>query len=270
MDELESLPIVISGATGKMGRNIVRTVLGRANMHLAGALGHARHLGEDIGELVNGESCGVMVSADVDEVLDLARGGVLVEVSTGVNVKNVVLKAFERNIACVVGTSNIPLADEEEITAAAKAKKQSLLLAPNFALGAVLMMKFAMDAARYFRWAEIVELHHERKLDAPSGTAKRTAELMLRSRSDGFRSAAEGEESVKGARGGNVGGIRIHSVRLPGMVAHQEVIFGNTEETLHIRHDATGRECFMSGVLLAIEKVRQIDGVAIGLENVID
>lgn len=263
------IPVVVAGATGRIGQAVVRTVLSQVDMELVGALGHARHLGDDIGDVVVGEPCGVSVSADLDEAFENAAGGVLVDVSNGEAVKDTVLKAMESNVACVVGTSNIPKGDEDEIFGLARVRRHPLLIAPNFALGAVLMMKFATMAAKYYRWAEIIEAHHERKMDAPSGTARRTAEMMLRARKDGFRSPAEGEEAVKGVRGGNVGGIRIHSVRMPGFLASQEVILGGVGETLHLRHSSETQESFMSGVVLAIQKVRSLDGLVIGLENLL-
>ena len=175
---LTSVPIVISGATGRMGKEIVRTVLGQVGMELVGAIGHARGLGEDIGELTTGSPCGVLVTPDIDEALKAARGGVLIEVSRGSFVKEVVLKAIEYDVACVVGTTGVSSFDMDEIAAAAAEKHHPVLFAPNFAIGAVLMMKFAKIASKYFRWAEIIEKHHERKLDAPSGTALHTAESM--------------------------------------------------------------------------------------------
>ena len=206
MESREMIPVVVSGATGRMGRETVQMVLGQVDMELVGALGHARHLGEDIGELVAGDSCGVHVTADLDEALERAAGGVMVDFSTGTAVKERVLRAIQHDVACVIGTTAIPAADEDEIVNVARTHKHPVLLVPNFALGAVLMMKFAREAARYYRWAEILEMHHERKLDSPSGTARRTAELMVRARPDGFRTPAEGEETVR-ARGGNIGGF---------------------------------------------------------------
>jgi 4-hydroxy-tetrahydrodipicolinate reductase len=150
------------------------------------------------------------------------------------------------------------------------ATRRGVLIAPNFALGAVLMMKFSTEAAKYFRWAEIIETHHERKLDAPSGTARRTADMMRKARDDGFRTPVDSEESVKGVRGGSLGGLRIHSVRLPGKLAHQEVILAAPGETLTIRHDATDRESYMPGVLLAARKVQELTGLVVGLENILD
>lgn len=270
MESDELIPVVVAGATGRMGRETVQAVLGQVDMRLAAAVGHARNVGEDIGELVTGDRCGVPVTTDLDAAMAEARGGVLVDFSTGGAVKERVLKAMAHNLACVIGTTGIPAADEDEIEDAARTRRHPVLIAPNFALGAVLMMKFAREAARYYRWAEIIELHHERKLDAPSGTARRTAELMTRARPDGFRMPAEGEETVKGARGGNMGGIRIHSVRLPGLLAHQMVLLGGTGETLTLKHDAATRECFMPGVILAVQRVRKLTGFAVGLENLLD
>lgn len=267
---MESIPVVVSGATGKMGREICRTVLEQVGLELVAAIGHARHLGEDIGELLVGESCGVEVTTDIDAAMKAARGGVLIEVSTGTFIKQVVMKAIEYDVACVIGSTGIPSLDFEEIAAAAEQKHHPVLFAPNFALGAVLMVKFSKMAAKYFRWAEIIEMHHERKLDAPSGTAMYTAEAMSRASNGGFRSPVEGDESVKGVRGGKVGGIRIHSLRMPGVIADQQVIVGGQGETLNIHHNASDRSCYMSGVVLAIQKVRSLDGLTVGLENLID
>ena len=267
---LSPIPVVVSGATGRMGREIVRTILGQVGMELVGAIGHARHLGEDIGELVTGEPCGVIVTPDIDQALSAARGGVLVEVSTGSFIKEVVFKAAQYNVACVIGSTGISNADSEAVANLAKESSHPILFAPNFAMGAVLMMKFAKMASKYFHWAEIIEKHHERKLDAPSGTAMYTAEAMARASGGKFRAPVEGEESVKGVRGGKYGGIRIHSVRMPGFLADQEVIFGSQGETLTIHHSASSRECFMSGVVIAIQKVRRLDGMVVGLENIID
>lgn len=144
-------------------------------------------------------------------------------------------------------------------------------MAPNFAIGAVLMMVFARQAARYMPEVEIIELHHEKKIDAPSGTAMRTAHLILETRGERTAKRPESEEiKLSGARGGELEGIRIHSVRLPGHVAHQEVIFGGQGQTLSLRHDSTDRTSFMPGVLLAVKRVRALNGLVIGLENLLE
>jgi len=252
-----------------MGREVINSVLQQVDMRLVAALGHARGLGQDVGTSA-GEPCGIVLTDDVEAAMAAASGGVLVDFTLGPAVKSITLCALRHNVACVVGTTAIPPSDLVEMAEAAEAAKLPVLLAANFALGAVLMIKFAREASRYFRWAEIVELHHEKKIDSPSGTARRTAELMRKARPDGFRAMAHEEESVKGCRGGSIGGVRIHSVRLPGLLAHQEVLLGSSGETLTIRHDAVSREAYMPGVLLAIKQVRHLTGLVEGMEAVLD
>jgi 4-hydroxy-tetrahydrodipicolinate reductase len=148
--------------------------------------------------------------------------------------------------------------------------KANVVIAPNFGLAAVLMMQFAAQAARHFESVEIIELHHPRKADAPSGTARRTAEMIATARS-GMESMPDAtSDLLPGARGANVSGIPVHSIRLQGLVAHQEVVFGGPGETLSIRHDSYDRESFMPGVLLAVRKVSQSPGLTYGLENLLE
>jgi 4-hydroxy-tetrahydrodipicolinate reductase len=270
MNTADQTPVVVAGANGKMGREVVQTILQQVDMRLVAAIGHSRGLGEDVGIAAQGEPCGILLTDNIEEAVSKAAGGVLVDFTLGHAVKDTVIAAIRHNVACVVGTTAIPPADIIEIEEASRTHNQPVLLAANFAIGAVLMMKFAREASKYFRWAEIIELHHEKKLDAPSGTARRTAELMRKARTDGFRAMAQEEESVKGCRGGSIGGIRIHSVRLPGLLAHQQVMVGSHGETLLIQHDARARNAYMPGVLLAIQKVRGLAGLVEGLEAVMD
>ncbi|MCA9775062.1 MAG: 4-hydroxy-tetrahydrodipicolinate reductase [Candidatus Eremiobacteraeota bacterium] len=268
MSESADIPVVIAGANGRMGRQAVQAVLQQVDMQLVAAFGKARGVGEDVGELSGGSACGVILEDDVESAIAKGAGGVLVDFTLGPAVKNNVLTALRHDMSCIVGATAIPGADEQEI--AQSAIKKGVLFAPNFALGAVLMMKFATQAAKYFRWAEIIEYHHERKLDAPSGTARRTADLMRQARDDGFRTPVDSEESVKGVRGGSLGGLRIHSVRLPGKLAHQEVILAAPGEILTIKHDASNRESYMPGMLLAIREVKKLTGLVVGLENILE
>lgn len=268
MTEMTDVPIVIAGANGKMGRQCVQAVLQQVDLKLVGAFGNVRGIGQDVATLSGQEPCGVLLEDDLESAISKGAGGVLVDVSLGHSTKENVLTALRHDMACVVGTTAIPAADEQEIAEAAS--RRGVLIASNFALGAVLMMKFAKEAASYFKWAEIIEYHHERKLDAPSGTARRTADLMKKARDDGFRSPVDSDEHVKGVRGGSLGGIRIHSVRLPGKLAHQEVILAAPGETLTIRHDAADRESYMPGLLLAVRKIRTLTGLTVGLENILE
>ena len=173
------------------------------------------------------------------------------------------------NINVVVGTTGFNETRVVQVRSWLTNSKSGVLIAPNFAIGAVLMMEFAAKAARYFESAEIVELHHPNKVDAPSGTAARTAELMSESRkAAGINQVPDATTtSLPGARGAMVGSVPVHSIRLRGLVAHQEVLLGGICETLTIRHDSIDRVGFMPGVLLGIRKVSAHPGLTFGLEN---
>jgi 4-hydroxy-tetrahydrodipicolinate reductase len=178
--------------------------------------------------------------------------------------------AIDHGVHIVVGTTGIGAAELDEIRALLENEENEshVIVAPNFAIGAVLMQRFAAEAARYLPAAEIIELHHDGKVDAPSGTALSTAARLAKARREGWE-GPEGE-SVRGVRGGEAEGVRVHSVRLPGLVAHQEVIFGGPGQTLTIRHDSMDRESFMPGVLLAIKQVATRKGLTVGLEPLLD
>ncbi|SQC69780.1 Dihydrodipicolinate reductase [Listeria fleischmannii subsp. fleischmannii] len=176
---------------------------------------------------------------------------------------------IQHGARAVVGTTGFTSEQIKELQTLSSEKKVGSLIAPNFAVGAVLMMQFAEKAAEYFPNVEIIELHHDKKLDAPSGTAVKTAEMMAKTR-EKIKQGANGEvESIQGARGADYEGMRIHSVRLPGLVAHQEVIFGDVGQGLTIRHDSYDRISFMSGVALAIRKTAEYDTLIYGLENIL-
>lgn len=212
-----------------------------------GVLGAAGRMGATVCEAVEADGDLELV-ARVDEndpLQDLVDAGAVVAVdfTTPSVVKDNVLFCLDNGIHAVVGTTGLSDQDVDDI--GARTGKANAFIAPNFALGAVLMMHFAAQASRLYDHAEIIERHHEKKLDAPSGTALRTASLM------------DGDPAI-------------HSVRLPGLVAHQEVQFGAPGETLTIRHDSLDRISFMPGVVLAVKKVGGLDGVTVGLENLLD
>ena len=177
--------------------------------------------------------------------------------------------ALAAGVDCVVGTTGLS-ADTLRALADGAVDDACLFVAPNFAIGAVLMMRFAAQAARYLPHVEIIELHHDKKADAPSGTALRTASLIAETRASVPDAPGRETEIAEGARGALVDDVSIHSVRLPGMVAHQEVLFGGQGQTLSIRHDSIDRTSFMPGVLLATRKVGALSGLVIGLENVME
>ncbi|MHB1476574.1 MAG: 4-hydroxy-tetrahydrodipicolinate reductase, partial [Coriobacteriia bacterium] len=174
--------------------------------------------------------------------------------------------ALGRGVHCVIGTTGLA-ADELERLARSAADGACLFMAPNFAIGAVLMMRFAQQAARFMPHVEIIELHHDRKADAPSGTALHTASLIAEARASVPQVPGRETEIAEGARGAFVDDIFVHSVRLPGLVAHQEVLFGGQGQTLSIRHDSIDRTSFMPGVVLAIRSVIDHTGLIVGLER---
>jgi 4-hydroxy-tetrahydrodipicolinate reductase len=176
--------------------------------------------------------------------------------------------ALNHAIHLVVGTSGIGPDQLREIEDAIEEDGAHVIVVPNFAIGAVLAQRFSEQAARFFPAVEVIELHHDGKIDAPSGTALATARRLAEARDEAW--SGPDTESLQGVRGGDVGGVRVHSVRLPGLVAHQEVIFGGVGETLTIRHDSHDRQSFMPGVLLAIKSVIAHPGLTVGLEPLLD
>ncbi|HEY9897756.1 MAG TPA: 4-hydroxy-tetrahydrodipicolinate reductase [Pantanalinema sp.] len=263
----QRIRVAIAGAAGKMGLETVRTVALQDDMELVGAVDPNRE-GEDIGTIAAGTPMHVACVASIEDLSE-ARPDVLVDFTTPSVVKANAMRALSMGMRPVVGTTGMSTSDLQDLDDAAQARGLGLLVAPNFAIGAILLMKFAQQAARYFGNAEIIELHHNRKADAPSGTAIKTAQMMRDERDAfGLDDAPETEKLV-GARGADFGGIHIHSVRLPGLVAHQEVIFGGVGQTLTIRHDSLTRESFMPGVMLAIRKAPELKGLVYGLENLL-
>lgn len=240
------IKVAVLGAKGRMGAETVKTVKAQSDLTL-------------VAELDLGDSLDAIKGADV--VVDFTHPDSVMKnveyaISNGVNV--------------VVGTTGF---NDEKLSQVkswlAKEPKVGALIAPNFGLGAVLMMQFAAQAAKHFESVEIIELHHPNKADAPSGTAARTAELITEARKSAGRPAMPDAtaQSLPGARGAKVGDVPIHSVRLRGLVAHQEVVLGDQGETLTIRHDSIDRTGFMPGVLLGIRKVGSHPGLTFGLEH---
>lgn len=264
------IKVSVIGALGKMGQELCRTIIDDNELELVGAVDIGCAEGEmDIGQSVGRGKIGVNVSSDIQNTIDATNTDVAVDFTH----PSVVVSNIEKIISCgadgVIGTTGI---DDERIAVIQRLlhnSKSKILIAPNFAIGAVLMMKLSHIAAKYLNNVEIIELHHEGKADAPSGTAIATAKKIIEAH-DGILKSALSKELVAGARGGEIDGIKIHSVRLPGYVAHQEVIFGEKGQTLTIRHDSTDRTSFMPGVVKAIKTIDKLDQLTIGLENILD
>jgi 4-hydroxy-tetrahydrodipicolinate reductase len=247
-----------------MGQEVVRAVCHEPEMKLVGAV--ERQVSVDFLTLPDGSR--VPFSASLDDILSSCQPDVVVDFTIAKATMPAVRTIAEHGVNMVVGTTGLTADDISEIEHLAKAHKIGVMVAPNFALGAVLMMHLAKIAGKYLDHAEIIELHHDRKADAPSGTSQMTARAMAKERGKPFLPpAVAGEDSP--SRGRTIEGINLHSVRLPGLMAHQEVILGTDGQTLRIRHDQISREAFMPGVLLAIKEVVRRPGLIYGLDNLL-
>ena len=261
-----TIRVGVFGAGGRMGSTVCRAVVEEPDLQLVAAV-DPLHAGIDLRGVTGADLRGLQVSPDVES---LARAEAEVAVDfTHIDAARTNLAWCAANgLHAVVGTSGFTPADYEEL--ATRFTRSNCFVAPNFAIGAVLMMRFAELAAPYFETAEIIELHHDQKVDAPSGTAMHTAERMA-GRSADWEADPTTEQVLQGARGGEAaGGIRIHSVRLRGLVAHQEVLLGTTGQSLSIRHDSYDRASFMPGVMLAVKAVASHPGVTVGLDALLD
>ena len=251
-----SICVIIAGFKGKMGQAACQMVLADPALDLVAVI--------DPSEKVDSWQ-GVPVYNDKETLIGISAD-VWVDFTTPAVAYENTRFALEHGFAPVVGTTGFTSQEIEELKELSRSKGLGGLIAPNFALGAVLLMQFAAQAAKYFPNVEIIELHHDKKKDAPSGTAIKTAELMAQVRESIQQGASDEEELIAGARGANFDGMRIHSVRLPGLVAHQEVIFGNQGEGLTLRHDSYDRSSFMTGVNLGIKEVVKRHELVYGLE----
>ncbi len=243
-----AIRVLVNGALGRMGQEAVTVLQSEAKFELVGTCGRGD---------------------DLSAAIEHSRAEVVVDFTNAIAVFENSEKILAAGARPVIGTSGLMPSQIEHLKNRAKALQLGGIIAPNFSLGAMLMMKYATQWIKYFPEAEIIELHHDGKLDAPSGTALRTAQTMSALRHKQPEARLE-KVLVAGARGADVEGIHVHSIRLPGLVAHQEIIFGGVDETLTVRHDSLHRRCFMPGVLLACEKVMGLTELVYGLENIID
>jgi len=267
---LNKIRVFVAGACGKMGMETVQTILRQEDMEIAG-VSDIQKQGTDIGTILGLSPVGVLISGQVDrEILKKLKVDILVDFTNPKSVFSNAREAIRAQVVPVIGATGLDDHEIAELEEMAKEHNVGVFIAPNFALGAILMMKFASETAKYFKHVDIIEYHHDNKLDAPSGTAIKTAEVISLVRKPMIQGHLNEYEKIPGARGGDINGIHVHSVRLPGMLAHQEVIFGGFGQTLTIRHDAYNRETYMPGVLLAIRKSCKSTSFVIGLENLLD
>ena len=261
------MKVGVFGAGGRMGATVCAAVAAASDLDLVAAV-DPYHAGIDLQQLGVPDT-GLRVARSADELTD-AGAEVAVDFTVVDAARENVRWCAEHGVHAVVGTTGFSDVDLSEFGAAFDASTANAVIAPNFAIGAVLMMRFAEMAAPHFETAEVIELHHDEKIDAPSGTAMLTAERMADASSEWAPDPTE-KTVVDGARGGSgPGGIRIHSVRMRGMVAHQEVLLGTTGQSLSIRHDSYDRTSFMPGVLLAVRAIESRPGLTIGLDALLD
>lgn len=264
------IKVGVTGAAGKMGSEIVKTVINNYETKKELALVMAVDIiktGQNVYE-------NVTMEGDLEKALEVNRPDVAVDFTQPKFVFENAKKYLNAKVKPVIGTTGLTMDQIEELRELSKQNNTGCFIAPNFTIGAVLMMMFAKTASKYFNNAEIIELHHNQKKDAPSGTAVKTAQMMAEVNPDLAKGNVDDTEIIKGSRGGNFiennkGNIHIHSVRMPGFMASQEVIFGALGQTLTIRHDSTNRECYMSGIELAIKHVFEHNDFIYGLENIL-
>ncbi|MFE5317205.1 4-hydroxy-tetrahydrodipicolinate reductase [Paenibacillus sp. NPDC056579] len=267
---MSRIRVAVAGASGRMGREVVKMVLNDPDLELAAAVSRTSDTTMDAGRLVGLEPCGVLMSNDLELALVEGKPDVLVDFTAPHSAATHTALAIRYKVRPVMGTTGFTPEDIENLDKQCKEQGIGGIIAPNFSIGAILMMKFAAQAAKYMPHLEIIEYHGDQKLDAPSGTAIKTAELISESRQELRQGNPNEEETIEGSRGGLYNGFRIHSVRLPGVFAQQEVIFGAFGQTLKIRHDSYDRAGYMPGVNVAVKKVMEFTGLVYGFEHFID
>lgn len=270
-----AVPVVVAGALGRMGAQVVRAVAGAADMTLAAVIDTStEHQGNDIGDVLGLGRLDVPISDAFEpslcHVSQEHRHAVMVDFTHPSVVYDHTRAAIAYGLHPVIGTTGLSPEQIQDLAVFSRKSSVSAAVIPNFSVGMVLLQKAAAAAARFYDHAELIELHHDGKADAPSGTCIKTAEWLEELGKSYNPARVKEHESLAGCRGGQrPSGLRLHSLRLPGLVAHQEVIFGAPGETLTLRHDTIDRSAYMPGVLLAVRKVSTWDGLVYGLEHLL-
>ena len=263
---MKPIRVAVHGASGRVGREVVNFLCREPEIQVVGAI--ELQAPEDYLPLPDG-SGKIPFSTDVDHILTSCQPDVLVDFAIAQATMQAARITAQKGVNLVIGTTGLTADEVSEIEKLSTAHKVGVAIAPNFALGAVLMTHLAKIAAKYMDYAEIIELHHHLKADSPSGTALATAKAMAQARGKPFSQPAEPERDSKN-RGESVEGVTIHSVRLPGLMAHQEIILGAPGQTLSIRHDTINRECYMPGIILAVKEVVKRQGLIYGLDALLN
>jgi len=263
-----TINIILAGPRGRMGSEAINMIEGVDDFKLVACIDY-KHDGKQLKDLDSSFHSNVPVFKNVEECFQAKKADVFVDLTVPETGYLHTKTAIEHNIRPVIGTTGFTNEQIHELNEITREKKLGGIIAPNFAIGAVLMMQFSKMAAKYMPDVEIIEKHHDRKLDAPSGTAVKTAEIIRETRDAKKQGHPDETETLNGARGGEIDGMRIHSVRLPSLVAHQEVIFSGAGQTLTITHDSFNRASFMDGIKFSIEQVLDLNELVYGLENIL-
>ncbi|QZZ20474.1 4-hydroxy-tetrahydrodipicolinate reductase [Leptothermofonsia sichuanensis E412] len=269
------IPVLVNGAAGKMGREVVKAIAQADDMTLMGAVDlNPNYVGQDAGELAGCGALEVPITNDFQPMLAFVsqekQPAVMVDFTHPDSIYDNIRSAIAYGVRPVVGTTGLSPEQLQDLAEFADKASTGCLIIPNFSIGMVLLQQAAVQASQYFDHVEIIELHHNQKADAPSGTALQTAQLLAEFGKSFNPPTVQETEKLPGARGSRAeADIRIHSVRLPGLIAHQEVIFGAPGQVYTLRHDTSDRACYMPGVLLAIRKVTQLKTLVYGLEKIL-
>ncbi|MCL1885602.1 MAG: 4-hydroxy-tetrahydrodipicolinate reductase [Dehalococcoidia bacterium] len=261
---MSKIRVLVHGALGKMGQTVITALRQEPDMELVGAV----DISAVTSDLSAPNGCSIPLSCDIEAMLGAQRPDVVVDFSTAKAMEHLAQVVLSHGVRLVSGTTGLNENVLSKIEALAKEYKTGAIVASNFAIGALVMQHLAKIAARYFDYAEIIEEHHQFKLDAPSGTALSTAKSMVQSRGKAFIEPNQSGTQQE-SRGQQFDGICIHSVRMPGIVARQEILLGGMGQTLSIKHDAINRDCYMPGVMLAIREIGKQNGLIVGLEKLL-
>lgn len=260
---MAQINVVIHGALGKMGREVANAVCGEADLNPVGVADKGAQPGSY--PLPDG-SGSVPISDSLADVI--GRAQVVIDFSNAEGAMSAIRTTAPHGVNVVIGSTGLSESNYQDAESLAQKHHVGIIIAPNFALGAVLMVHLAKAAARFFDYAELTEMHHEAKIDAPSGTALAIARAAADGKGGSFTATPAEKELIPGTRGGALEGVSIHSARMPGRMAHHELVFGTLGQTLTLRHDSINRESFMPGVVMAIREVVKGPGLTIGLENI--
>jgi 4-hydroxy-tetrahydrodipicolinate reductase len=264
---MEPITILVHGALGRMGREVVAAISRDPELELVGAVDIKAT--QDQLTLPDG-SKKVPLSTELNSLIEAKNPKVLLDFTIAEAAISAARLALKHGVNVVIGTSGLSEDNLKEIAQLSEANKVGAVVAPNFTIGAAVLLNAAKAAAKLFDYVDIIEMHHHEKVDAPSGTALATAKALLQSRGKPFLYSKTKKETLSGTRGGEIDGVAIHSVRLPGFVASQEVVFGGQGQTLSFRHDTIGRECYMPGIIMAIKEVVHRKGLVYGLDTLLN